>query len=112
MRRAKTRTYLTFPRRWMILTGALMTFQFGSYRHPCELALEKLQSTFDRSNIISNHVNLSPIPLAMYNLGNLIDYSIISLKHLLILQRINLPIVIINKILHFLQLISCPLCRI
>ena len=46
MRRTKTKMYSIFPRRWMILTGALMALQFGSCKHPCVLMLENLQSTF------------------------------------------------------------------
>ena len=79
MRRTRTNTYSIFPRRWMILTGALMALQFGSCKHPCVLMLENLQSTFIRSNIISNYVNLSPITLTTYNLQ-----QFIKLQHLFI----------------------------
>ena len=67
LRRARTVTWSTFPKSWMILTGALMTSHLGFYKHPYQLLIGNIRSTFARSTTISNHVNLSPITLAKYN---------------------------------------------
>ena len=111
IRRVKTRTWSTFPRRWMILTGALMIFQFGSCKHPCELTLDNLQSNFDRSNIISNHVNLSPVTLAMYNLQQF-DKLQHHFSGTSTNSSKNKSSYCYNQQHSSSSLISCPLCRI
>ena len=51
----------------MILSGAIMSYQNHFYKHPHELSMENIYSTFVRSSIIANHVNLSPVTLWSYN---------------------------------------------
>ena len=67
LRRAKIVTWSTFPKCWMILSGALMSYQSHFYKHPYELPMENIHYTFVRSSIIANHVNLSPVTLWSYN---------------------------------------------
>ena len=67
LRCSKNITWSTFPRSWMVLTGALMSIAFGSYYHPYYMPIECIQSTFLRASKISEFVNLSPITLLHYN---------------------------------------------
>ena len=51
----------------MILSSALISYQNESCKHPQEKPFENINSTFIRSSVIANHVNLSPSTLWSYN---------------------------------------------